>query len=72
MSEQADILKKIEQRQNTIQVLSQMLVDRFFYDAKLLDVPERFELAGMAGGIRSACNELEDLIYEYRAAVAGE
>lgn len=72
MSEQADILKNIEQHQNTIQVLSQMLVDRFFYDAKLLDVPERFELAGMAGGIRSACNELEDLIYEYRAALAGE
>ena len=69
MSEQADILKNIEQRQNTIQVLSQMLVNRFFYDAKLLDVPERFELAGMAGGIRSACNELEDLIFQYRTAV---
>ncbi len=69
MSDQANLLQQIEQRENTIQVLSQMLVDRFFYDAKLVDVPERFELAGMAGGVRSACNELEDLILQYRTSV---
>jgi hypothetical protein len=67
MSEREEIIEKIQQRHNTIQELSQILLDKLWTDklCEFQQFPKRFELAALAGGIHSASNELSDLMAGY-------
>lgn len=66
-----EIIEEIHIRQNVIEELAKLLVERLWIDkaGEFQHLHQRFELAAFASGIMSASRELQELFINWRQGI---